>query len=224
MGITAGGTEDTIDGPGMDGCVGIDVEPPTVGGPARSVEQAGQQVGVMPGQDLAERGMGSHPQGGAVDEDGDGLGSHGVNIPSQGALRQRHAACGSGPGGVFVLPNMSPTPVELLLAVSEPTRLRILNCLAAAPLFVSDLQAILELPQPTVSRHLAVLRQHGVVRDTPIGQFVLYRLRRDSGATGRLVTAVLDAVRGDGDLKLDRGRAMERSRSHTSQRVALAES
>lgn len=114
--------------------------------------------------------------------------------------------------------------MELLLAVSEPTRLRILNCLAAAPLFVSDLQAILELPQPTVSRHLAVLRQHGVVRDTPIGQFVLYRLRRDSGPTGRVVAAVLDAVRGDGDLKHDRGRALERSRSHTSQRVALAES
>lgn len=119
---------------------------------------------------------------------------------------------------------MNPSPVELLIAVSEPTRLRILNCLATAPLFVSDLQVILDLPQPTVSRHLAVLRQLGAVRDTPIGQFVLYRLRREAGPTGRLVTAVLDAVRGDGDLKGDRTRALERSRSHTSQRLALAES
>lgn len=119
---------------------------------------------------------------------------------------------------------MSSSPVELLIAVSEPTRLRILNCLAAAPLFVSDLQAILDLPQPTVSRHLAVLRQNGVVRDTPIGQFVLYRLRRETGSTGRLLTAVLDAVRGDGDLKAERGRALERSRTHTSQRLALVES
>ena len=51
------------------------------------------------------------------------------------------------------------TPTELLQAVSEPTRLRILNCLAAAPLFVSDLQEVLDLPQSTVSRPLQVLRR-----------------------------------------------------------------
>ena len=47
-------------------------------------------------------------------------------------------------------PGLSST--DLLLTVAEPTRLRILNCLAAAPLFVSDLQLVLGLPQPTVSR------------------------------------------------------------------------
>lgn len=78
-----------------------------------------------------------------------------------------------------------PTPTQVLLTVSEPTRLRILNCLAAAPLFVSDLQAILRLPQPTVSRHLKVLREAEVVRDTPVAQYVLYRLRRANDAEGR---------------------------------------
>ena len=73
------------------------------------------------------------------------------------------------------------TATALLLTIAEPTRLRILNCLAAAPLFVSDLQALLDLPQPTVSRHLQVLRKADVVRDTPIAQFVLYRLRRGAG-------------------------------------------
>ena len=62
---------------------------------------------------------------------------------------------------------------DTLLTVAEPTRLRILNCLAAAPLFVSDLQAVLDLPQPTVSRHLQVLRRAELVRDTPVAQFVL---------------------------------------------------
>ena len=87
-----------------------------------------------------------------------------------------------------------PSATDLLLTVAEPTRLRILNCLAAAPLFVSDLQAVLDLPQPTVSRHLQVLRRAELVRDTPIAQFVLYRLRRDVGAHGRLLSAILDAV------------------------------
>jgi ArsR family transcriptional regulator len=109
---------------------------------------------------------------------------------------------------------------DLLLTVAEPTRLRILNCLAAAPLFVSDLQAVLGLPQPTVSRHLQVLRRADVVRDTPIAQFVLYRLRRDPGAQGRLLSAILDAVvHDDGTLRAERDRAADRSRSHTRLRV-----
>jgi ArsR family transcriptional regulator len=114
----------------------------------------------------------------------------------------------------------SPSTTDLLLAVAEPTRLRILNCLAAAPLFVSDLQAVLGLPQPTVSRHLQVLRRAEVVRDTPIAQFVLYRLRRDPGSHGRLLSAILEAVvHDDAALRAERDRAAERSRSHTRTRV-----
>jgi ArsR family transcriptional regulator, arsenate/arsenite/antimonite-responsive transcriptional repressor len=110
----------------------------------------------------------------------------------------------------------TPSSTELLLTVAEPTRLRILNCLAAAPLFVSDLQAVLNLPQPTVSRHLQVLRRVEVVRDTPIAQFVLYRLRRDLGAQGRLLSAI---VHDDTAMRAERDRAAERSRSHTRTRV-----
>ena len=116
--------------------------------------------------------------------------------------------------------NSATSATDLLLTVAEPTRLRILNCLAAAPLFVSDLQAVLDLPQPTVSRHLQVLRRAEVVRDTPIAQFVLYRLRRDGGVHGRLLSAILDAVvHDDPDMRAERGRASERSRSHTKVRV-----
>jgi ArsR family transcriptional regulator len=113
---------------------------------------------------------------------------------------------------------------DLLLTVAEPTRLRILNCLAAAPLFVSDLQAILDLPQPTVSRHLQVLRRADLVRDTPIAQFVLYRIRRDLGRQGRLLSAILDAViHDDAGLRSERARAADRSRAHTRIRTEAPE-
>jgi ArsR family transcriptional regulator len=116
--------------------------------------------------------------------------------------------------------NAPSSATSLLLTVAEPTRLRILNCLAAAPLFVSDLQAVLDLPQPTVSRHLQVLRRADLVRDTPIAQFVLYRLRRDSGALGRLLATILDAVvHDDSAMRAERERAADRSRSHTKTRV-----
>jgi ArsR family transcriptional regulator len=111
----------------------------------------------------------------------------------------------------------------LLLTIAEPTRLRILNCLAAAPLFVSDLQAVLDLPQPTVSRHLQVLRKAEVVRDTPIAQFVLYRLRRGTGPDGRLLAAVLEGVGADPAMRGERERAAQRSRARTEGRVVEPE-
>jgi ArsR family transcriptional regulator, arsenate/arsenite/antimonite-responsive transcriptional repressor len=114
----------------------------------------------------------------------------------------------------------APSATDILLTVAEPTRLRILNCLAAAPLFVSDLQDVLDLPQPTVSRHLQVLRKAELVRDTPIAQFVLYRLRRDAGAQGRMLSAILDTlIQDDPTLRTERERAALRSRSHTHTRV-----
>jgi ArsR family transcriptional regulator len=107
------------------------------------------------------------------------------------------------------------SPTQLLLTIAEPTRLRILNCLTAAPLFVSDLQAILGLPQPTVSRHLTVLRKSNLVRDTPVAQFVLYRLKREGGPQGRLLQAVLDAIGHDEAMRVERHRALDRNRTHT---------
>ncbi len=125
------------------------------------------------------------------------------------------------PHHIFVSANMPhPTATELLLTLAEPTRLRILNCLAAAPLFVSDLQAVLDLPQPTVSRHLQVLRKADVVRDTPVAQFVLYRLRRDLDRSGRLLGSILDALGHDDRMRDERSRALDRSRTHTRTRVA----
>ncbi len=109
---------------------------------------------------------------------------------------------------------------RLLETLAEPTRFRIVNCLSAAPLFVSDLQALLGVPQPTVSRHLRVLREVGVVRDTPIGQFVLYRLRRPAEPLGRLLAAALDAARDEPALRTERANAWTEGRRRAHQRTA----
>jgi len=113
---------------------------------------------------------------------------------------------------------------ELLVALAEPTRLRILNCLAGGPLFVSDLQALLQVPQPTVSRHLRVLRELQVVSDTQVAQFVLYRLSRRVGAADRMLRAILEAVHQEERYKVERYRARDRSRSHPRLRMALGQS
>ena len=112
---------------------------------------------------------------------------------------------------------------DLLQTVAEPTRLRIINCLAAARLFVSDLQVVLDLPQPTVSRHLQVLRKSGLVRDTPIAQFVLYRLRRAAGPPGKVLGAIVAPMDGDPQFRPERERALVRSRTHTGERTGEPE-
>lgn len=109
---------------------------------------------------------------------------------------------------------------DFLVTLAEPTRLRVLNCVATAPLFVSDLVEVLGLPQPTVSRHLKVLRDLEAVRDTPIPPYVLYRLAPAAGGRGRLMRAVLEAIRSDPAAKADRAAALERSRAAFEARVA----
>ena len=107
----------------------------------------------------------------------------------------------------------TPSFASILVTVAEPTRLRILNCLAAAPLFVSDLQDVLELPQPTVSRHLNVLKKAELVRDTSVAPFVLYRLCRETSPQGRLVRLILDALATETSYRRERTLAQGRSRN-----------
>ena len=65
---------------------------------------------------------------------------------------------------------------ELLKAAGEPTRLRILNLLRMGSICVCDLQAVLQIPQPTISRHLAALRHAGIVQDIRNGTRMVYSL------------------------------------------------
>ncbi len=65
---------------------------------------------------------------------------------------------------------------EILKAAADPTRLRLLNLLRLGSICVCDLQAVLRIPQPTVSRHLAALRHAGLVSDVRKGTRIVYSL------------------------------------------------
>ncbi len=61
-------------------------------------------------------------------------------------------------------------------ALSDRTRLRILNLLQAGELCVCHLVAVLDVPQPTASRHLSYLRKAGLVVARKEGLWMHYRL------------------------------------------------
>jgi ArsR family transcriptional regulator len=61
-------------------------------------------------------------------------------------------------------------------ALSDPTRLAIVEHLATGQHCVCELQTVLELPANLLSHHLRVLREAGVVRDQRRGRWIDYAL------------------------------------------------
>ena len=82
-------------------------------------------------------------------------------------------------------------PEALLAAFAEPTRLRLLALMQDGEVCVCDLVGALELPQPTVSRHLGVLRRTGLVRSRKEGLWMWYSL---APARGKLHAKLLEAL------------------------------
>jgi ArsR family transcriptional regulator, arsenate/arsenite/antimonite-responsive transcriptional repressor len=82
-------------------------------------------------------------------------------------------------------PRMAPEAAEQLAdafkALADPTRVAIVNRLASGePSCVCDLTATFELSQPTVSHHLRILRDAGLVEAERRGTFAYYRLVPDA--------------------------------------------
>ena len=67
---------------------------------------------------------------------------------------------------------------RLFKILGHPTRIRILELVAAGEMSVGGLQTALELPASTTSQHLTVLRQHGVLDSRRAGSSVYYYLSR----------------------------------------------
>ncbi len=84
------------------------------------------------------------------------------------------------------------SPPQLFRALADRTRLRIVNVLARGSLCVCDIQRILAQPQSSVSRHLALLKSAGLIRDRRDGMRIFYAL---TVWNSRLARAVLTAIR-----------------------------
>jgi ArsR family transcriptional regulator len=97
---------------------------------------------------------------------------------------------------------------RLFRGFADPTRLRILNVLAAGELCVCDIVDLLDLPQPTVSRHLAYLRRSGLVEATRSWRFAHYRLADShSPVQQNLLACVRSCFAGIPSLDADRAAA-----------------
>ena len=78
---------------------------------------------------------------------------------------------------------------ELCSALADPTRIMLIYALSEEACHVSDLASRLNIPQPTASRHLKVLRDRGLVSRTRAGATVVY------GLTDPRLVQALDLLR-----------------------------
>lgn len=71
---------------------------------------------------------------------------------------------------------MLKTYLKVMKAVSDPSRVKIIKMLENREMCVCELQAALKITQPSVSKHLRILEEAGLVENRKEGLWVNYRL------------------------------------------------
>lgn len=92
----------------------------------------------------------------------------------------------------------------LFAALSDRTRLRLLNLMGGREVCVCYFVEILEQSQPKISRHLAYLRRAGIVTARREGKWVHYKIvvPANTGAA-KILRETLEALRKDKGMQLD---------------------
>jgi ArsR family transcriptional regulator len=101
-----------------------------------------------------------------------------------------------------------PFPIEKLFsALSDRTRLRLLNLMSGQDICVCYLVEVLQTNQPKISRHLAYLRNAGIVVARREGKWMHYRLTLPSDpAAARILKEVQRQLAGDKTMQQDKRR------------------
>jgi len=83
--------------------------------------------------------------------------------------------------------------LRVMKALSDPGRLRILKLLQGRELCACEIIRLLGLAQPTISRHMRVLAEAGLVAGRKVGPWVHYRLAgAEAGPCAREMLARLE--------------------------------
>ncbi len=85
-----------------------------------------------------------------------------------------------------------PEAVQLFKALADETRLRILNLIRHRELCVCQIVDVLGLGQSKVSRHLAHLRNAGLVSDRREGLWMYYSMAQPDGKLGQRLIELLE--------------------------------
>ena len=96
---------------------------------------------------------------------------------------------------------------QFFAALADPTRLRLLNLMSGREVCVCFFVEILRQSQPKISRHLAYLRQAGIVAARREGKWMHYRIEHpvDERAAS-ILDATLQSLTADRSMQADLAR------------------
>lgn len=95
---------------------------------------------------------------------------------------------------------------DIFKILSDETRLRIILLLSQEELCVCELCGILEVPQPNVSRNLAILRDRNLVIDVKKEKFVFYKQKKENGLLNKILKIVKESISEDNKYQKDLAR------------------
>jgi ArsR family transcriptional regulator len=102
--------------------------------------------------------------------------------------------------------------IHAFAALSDVWRLRIIGLLDEREVCVSDIYSVLGIHQPTVSKHLGVLRRAGLVEVRRQGLWMYYRIASSADpAVAGLLRVTLNALGRDAVCLADRNKLNRRS-------------
>jgi ArsR family transcriptional regulator len=95
-------------------------------------------------------------------------------------------------------------PAHLFAALADRTRLRLLNLMDGREVCVCYFVEILRQGQPKISRHLAYLRNAGLVNARRDGKWMHYSIARPrDSAVASILDAALASLKSDGQMQMD---------------------
>lgn len=89
-------------------------------------------------------------------------------------------------------------------AISDPGRLRLLMALDGRRLCVCQLTELLKLAPSTVSKHLSILKQAGLIQEDKSGRWVFHELAADEAEVAGAITWLRERLKGDATITEDR--------------------
>ena len=101
--------------------------------------------------------------------------------------------------------------MNIAKALSDENRVRALMCLGRGELCLCQIIEVLGLATSTVSKHMAILLQAGLVHVRREGRWRYFRLAGDNAPphVGNVLRWVMDSLSGDGTVSLDSARLEE---------------
>lgn len=81
--------------------------------------------------------------------------------------------------------------IEIIKALSDETRIRIVNLLLHRELCVCDIEGILNINQSNASRHLTKLKTSGIITHEKKAQWVFYQISEDFRKNHKLLVEYL---------------------------------